>query len=67
MKRNRQKRRGGIGRDTEHLIWLATGLAESGSLAEDRWWDRQLVETVDGLLAEHDEEALNVALDGCAP
>lgn len=63
MKRNRQKRRGGIGRDTEHLIWLATGLAESGSLAEDRWWDRQLVETVDGLLADHDEEALNIALD----
>ena len=63
MTRTRPKRRGSLGRDTEHLIWLAGGLAESGSLAEDRYWERQLVEAIDRLLAEHDEEALNAALD----
>ena len=40
MKRTRQKRRGGLGREAEQLIWLATGLAESGSRAEDRYWDQ---------------------------
>lgn len=63
MTRTRLKRRGGLGRDTEHLIWLATGLAESGSLAEDRYWESQLVEAIDRLLADHDEDALNAALD----
>ncbi len=63
MTRTRPKRRGSLGRDTEHLIWLAGGLAESGSLAEDRYWESQLVEAIDRLLAEHDEEALNAALD----
>lgn len=63
MTRTRPKRRGGLGRDTERLIWLAGGLADSGSLAEDRYWESQLVEGIDRLLAEHDEEALNAALD----
>lgn len=63
MTRTRQKRRGGLGRDTELLIWLAAGLAESGSLAEDRYWESQLDSNVDRVLSEHDEEALNAALD----
>jgi len=63
MKRTRQKRRGGLGRDAEQLIWLATGLAESGSRAEDRYWDRHLCGAIDRLLADGDEETLNAALD----
>ena len=63
MKRPRQKRRGGLGRDAEQLIWLATGLAESGSRAEDRYWDRLLCVAIDQLLEDSDEETLNAALD----
>jgi uncharacterized protein YuzB (UPF0349 family) len=63
MKRPRQKRRGGLGRDAEKLIWLASGLAESGSRAEDRYWDRHLCDTIDRILEEGDEETLNAALD----
>ncbi|BAL24349.1 DUF2863 family protein [Azoarcus sp. KH32C] len=63
MKRTRQKRRGGLGRDAEQLIWLATGLAQSGSRAEDQYWEQQLVSAIDRLLAEGEEETLNNALD----
>lgn len=63
MKRARQKRRGGIGRDAEQLAWLASGLAESGSRAEDRYWESQLGELVDRLLAEEAEDEINTTLD----
>ncbi|MCC4116092.1 DUF2863 family protein [Aromatoleum toluclasticum] len=63
MKRPRQKRRGGLGRDAENLIWLATGLAESGSRAEDRYWDRLLCDSLDRMLEEGSEDTLNSALD----
>lgn len=63
MKRTRQKRRGGLGREAEQLIWLATGLAESGSRAEDRYWDQHISAAIDGVLEDGDEETLNAALD----
>ncbi len=63
MKRPRLKRRGGLAREAEHLIWLATGLAESGSRAEDRHWEDKLCAAIDALLQESDEETLNSALD----
>jgi hypothetical protein len=63
MKRTRQKRRGGLSRDAEQLVWLATGLAESGSRAEDRYWDQQLSGAIDQVLQDDDEETLNAALD----
>lgn len=63
MKRTRLKRRGGLGRNAEQLVWLASGLAESGSRVEDRYWDRQLSARLDGLLADDEEETLNAALD----
>ena len=63
MKRSRQKRRGGLGREAEQLIWLATGLAESGSRIEDRHWEDKLCAAIDALLAEDDEDTLNSALD----
>lgn len=63
MKRTRLKRRGGLGRDAEQLVWLATGLAESGSRAEDRYWERLISAAIDELLEGGDEDTLNAALD----
>ncbi|TVO53440.1 DUF2863 family protein [Denitromonas halophila] len=63
MKRPRSKRRSGLGPDAERLVWLANGLAESGSRAEDRFWENQLTELIDQLLDEGDEDTINSALD----
>ena len=63
MKRTRLKRRGGLGRTAEQLVRLASGLAESGSRVEDRYWEQQLSTLIDETLADNDEEVLNTALD----
>ncbi|THF60832.1 DUF2863 family protein [Pseudothauera rhizosphaerae] len=63
MKRTRTKRRGGLARTAERLVWLATGLAQSGCRAEDRYWENLLAEAIDTLLEEGDEDTLNDALD----
>ncbi|ANQ85333.1 hypothetical protein dqs_2302 [Azoarcus olearius] len=63
MKRTRLKRRGGLGRAAENLAWLATGLSQSGSRAEDQFWERELTGLIDVQLQQHDEEVLNAALD----
>lgn len=63
MKRNRLGRRGGLPRDAEQLLWLANGLADSSSRAEDHFWDQRLADAVDNLLRSEDEDALNTALD----
>lgn len=63
MKRTRLKRRGGLGRNAEHLAWLAAGLAASGSRIEDRYWDDRLAVAIDRALEEHDENGLNTTLD----
>ncbi|MDR2925919.1 MAG: DUF2863 family protein [Azoarcus sp.] len=63
MKRPRSKRRGGIGRHAEELLWLASGLAESCCRVEDRFWEEHLAVAVDKALAHDDEDTLNTALD----
>lgn len=63
MKRPRLKRRGGIGRLAEQLVWLASGLAESGCRVEDRYWEQRLAATIDTVLGNEDEDTLNAALD----
>ncbi|THF67103.1 DUF2863 family protein [Pseudothauera nasutitermitis] len=63
MKRTRLKRRGGLPRAAEQLIWQATGLAQSGSRTEDRYWAARLSERIDALLADDEEDLLNDALD----
>jgi hypothetical protein len=63
MKRSRFGRRGGLSRDAEQLVWLSTGLAESGSRAEDRYWETRLTALLDAILDQGDEDALNSALD----
>ncbi len=63
MKRNRIGRRGGLPRVAEQLLWLANGLADSSSRAEDHFWDERLAAAVDQLLQGEDEETLTTALD----
>lgn len=63
MKRPRIKRRGGIGRLAEQLVWLSSGLAESGCRVEDRFWEERLTTTIDTILGNDDEDTLNAALD----
>jgi len=63
MKRTRSPRRARLSADAEQLVRLAAGLAESGSRLEDAYWDSHLAAQIDPLLAAHDEEALNAALD----
>jgi len=63
MKRTRFSRRTKQTPDTEELIRLATQLSLSGSRLEDTFWERRLSVTIDRLLRNQDEAALNAALD----
>lgn len=63
MKRSRFSRRTKQTPDTEELIRLATQLSLSGSRVEDAFWERRLAATLDRLLRDQDEAAINAALD----
>lgn len=63
MKRSRTNRRSGTSRDTDDLLWLANGLAASGSRAEDMLWEQRLNAAVDELLQADGEEMLTSTLD----
>lgn len=63
MKRRRLHSRHRLSRDAERLAWLAAGLADSGSRAEDAYWEAELSALIEKLLRTGDEEALNQALD----
>lgn len=63
MKRLRPSRRAKHTPDTEHLIRLATGLAQSNSRLEDGFWETRLAALIDRLLKERDEATLTAALD----
>lgn len=63
MKQRRQYASRRLGRDAERLVWLAKGLAESGSRAEDLWWEAELATLIEKMLLAEQEEALNSALD----
>ena len=63
MKRSRFGRRTGLSREAETLLWLANGLAESGSQAEDKFWETNLDAKLNELLDDEDEETLNATLD----
>lgn len=52
-----------LNRDAERLVWLAKGLADSGSRTEDAWWETELATQIDRMLEGGQEEALNQALD----
>ncbi len=63
MKRTRTKRRGGLGRSTEKLAWLAAGLADSSCRLEDRYWELHLAAAIDEQLEDSAEDTLNSTLD----
>lgn len=52
-----------LSRDAERLVWLAKGLADSGSRSEDAWWESELAAQIHKMLAASQEDALNQALD----
>ncbi len=63
MKRRRQYSHPRLGRDAERLAWLAQGLVDSGSRAEDAFWEGELRALVGKLLDGDNEEPMNQALD----
>ena len=63
MKRRRIHSKHRMSRDAERLVWLAQGLAESGSRIEDAYWETELQQLVARLLETGQEESLNLALD----
>lgn len=63
MKQRRHYSPHRLSRDAERLVWLAKGLADSGSRSEDAWWETELVGQIGKMLAGNQEEALNQALD----
>ncbi len=63
MKRNRFSRRAKQHPATEELVRLAGSLAQSSSRIEDDFWQKRLAASVDRLIADGDDAALNSALD----
>jgi hypothetical protein len=66
MKKSPSSRRGRASRQADALVELAEGLAQSGSRAEDQFWEHRLETEIQGLLDDGDEGSLNAALDRLA-
>ena len=63
MKRSRFARRSGLSCDAEKSFTPCGRYGQSGSRAEDRFWETQLTATIDRLLEDKDETAFNDTLD----
>lgn len=63
MKRTRFGPRARLTREAEQIALLATGLSNSGSRVEDRFWEDRLTGQIAQLLERGNEDALNTALD----
>lgn len=63
MKRPRSKSPLRLTRDAEKLIALSTGLTASGSRAEDRFWEHEILKLVHKLVAAGNDSTLEAALD----
>ncbi|AOY02145.1 hypothetical protein BJP62_01140 [Jeongeupia sp. USM3] len=66
MKRYRPSRRGRTPADAADLLRLADGLAHATSRLEDVFWEKQLAERLQRLIADGEEDALNQALDAAS-
>lgn len=66
MKKSPSSRRGRASREADALVEFAEGLAQSGSRAEDHFWESRLEREIEGLLKEGDEGSLNAGLDRLA-
>lgn len=64
MKHPRSRRPQNLPPEAEALQKLAVGLADSGSRAEDSYWEQALDAQLEQVFEDGDEEALNAALDG---
>lgn len=63
MKRSRFGPRTRLTPEAEQAASLATGLSNSGSRIEDRFWEEKLVGQIDHMLENGNEDALTTALD----
>mgnify|MGYP001208049958 FL=1 len=63
MKRQRSKSPLRLTRDAEKLISLSTGLAASGSRAEDRYWEAAIATLAGKLIASGNDAAVEAALE----
>ena len=63
MKRQRSKSPLRLTRDAEKLISLSTGLAASGSRAEDRCWEAAISTLAGKLIASGNDAAVEAALE----
>ena len=63
MKSSPSSRRGRASRETDLIVELAEGLAQSGSRAEDTFWTKKLDKEIQKNLKLSDEASLNKALD----
>ncbi len=66
LKRPRTARRSRNTAEAEELIRLASGLAASSHLVEDRFWQDALANLIHEILLAGEEETLNTALDTLA-
>lgn len=66
LKRPRPARRSRHSAELDELLRLANGLAHSGTLAEDRFWQDGLLKIVNEIIGDEDEETLTAALDALA-
>jgi len=66
MKKSPSSRRGRASREADVLVEFAEGLAQSGSRAEDHFWEARLEKEIEALLKDADEGSLNAALDRLA-
>ncbi|WP_200917854.1 DUF2863 family protein [Jeongeupia sp. HS-3] len=66
LKRYRPSRRGRSPADAADLLRLADGLAHATSRLEDVFWENQLTEHLQRLIADSEEDALNQALDAAS-
>ena len=63
MKRTRSSRHARLTPRIESLVQLAEAYGRSSSRLEDNYWERELGELIADLIADHNEEGLNAALD----
>lgn len=63
MKHRRLHAHHRMNRDAERLVWLANGLADSGSRPEDAYWETQLAQLILGQLRTGRDDGLTQALD----
>jgi hypothetical protein len=63
MRRTRSPNRPAVSRGATRLIHLAIEWSEASSLLEDRFWEREVIPEIDGLLESGNEKTITTALE----